>query len=1003
MPACLVLLLLLLLATPAAAARIFTPLGHLPLDGGIGSFPTDVSADGRVVVGYVSNQLETDPSEMRESFGFRWSDDGLMTKLPCVPYTVSNDGRTLAGTCLDASDDPVLLVDGAPVNLALNPSDGYSPPTMVSGDGQVAFTTALYTPPCAPGVCFTYGEAVRVTSAGAQRLGFLPGDQGSEIRAISSDGSVAAIINYLPSPDPTEDHLHFRTARWQGSMQDIGTLPAGADMFPTDISTDGSAIVGFSILGDDVFFFTAWRWTAAGGLVELPVPFGGTAGTATATSVSGDGQVIVGGYLDGMLARRAVVWTADGGVRDLQDMMELEVGVDLKGWNLMAATAMSRDGSTIAGVGLPPAWPYPTGWRIGPPPSQLKLRFAAARMTIPDHRGEEEHEFRRDPALVTAYGRTAVPIVVSVSDEDDGAQLLPNATVTISVESVGAGVHTSHLGLSLAPDDESGPEEMTVSTGPSGEATVYLHVEELYRNVADGEPNATGFEVTARWQSVVEKRTIPVEDNRKTILDRYRAATDYFPDGARSGWRDAFLPPVDPITSLPGAALSALFQPGNTGAGSVLCNTYQARALTFLNDIRHSDDGWLLNGLDYSPLQTVDTDHHFVGFYPHGLRFDHARAIILDPWLPQTIAYYSWEEWATFLDRSGGNVVPDVRQDPLNPGACVVQCGAGNFVPPYYPAAGGRYPYFEENASLPIAARFDACLRIPGLQTPPKRVGWCQRHGFSGSAQQSIPAGDTDHATVLVGSPVQFLVTQPDGRRFGFTSPDPASYVNDFAGEFSTAFTPVRETDGGRGWYLDVPPGRQFRLELPAIESGTMDVAVLGTDGVVWGGWLDVPITAGRTTGVDVDLDAGCPTLLAASGIGVACERPTACAGDAECPSDDPCVPRACVEGMCRNRPVDGHAAATCTCDRPRPAACDAPKLPRPLVKATAKACRLLKGKGMANARKRPKLLTRAGKALRTASKALGKRAVTRKVSDACRAALSQRYAEAAARVEGLR
>lgn len=116
-------------------------------------------------------------------------------------------------------------------------------------------------------------------------------------------------------------------------------------------------------------------------------------------------------------------------------------------------------------------------------------------------------------------------------------------------------------------------------------------------------------------------------------------------------------------------------------------------------------------------------------------------------------------------DGDGANNVPRRGLDPLNPGAC----GVGNFVPFPYPAGGGRYPYFPENAGMSIASRFDGCLRIPP-SGPPNFNGWCQRHGLAGDPRQLLQVGATDHASVLVASPVQFLVTQPDGKRFGFTA-----------------------------------------------------------------------------------------------------------------------------------------------------------------------------------------------------------------------------------------
>src|SRR6185369_5140051 len=97
---------------------------------------------------------------------------------------------------------------------------------------------------------------------------------------------------------------------------------------------------------------------------------------------------------------------------------------------------------------------------------------------------------------------------------------------------------------------------------------------------------------------------------------------------------------------------------------SVLCNDYQSRTLIFLNDIRHSDDGWLFNGLDYSPLQARHTEHHFVALYPHDQAYNTSRTCILDPWLPQTIAVYTWDQFVDFVDTisRGVNIVPDVLE-----------------------------------------------------------------------------------------------------------------------------------------------------------------------------------------------------------------------------------------------------------------------------------------------------------------------------------------------------
>lgn len=74
---------------------------------------------------------------------------------------------------------------------------------------------------------------------------------------------------------------------------------------------------------------------------------------------------------------------------------------------------------------------------------------------------------------------------------------------------------------------------MTVDTGASGVATVYRHVEALHANVADGEPNATGFAVSARWQSAVETRSSYVNGFAGELRTAFAAIPKT--DGGR-GW-----------------------------------------------------------------------------------------------------------------------------------------------------------------------------------------------------------------------------------------------------------------------------------------------------------------------------------------------------------------------------------------------------------------------------------------------------------------------------------
>jgi probable HAF family extracellular repeat protein len=110
----------------------------------------------------------------------------------------------------------------------------------------------------------------------------------------------------------------------------LGTLPFPYDSGSnaTGLSADGSVVVGSSGFSPQ----TAWRWTAADGMVDL----GPTSVSIAATGVSGDGSTVVGST---PLAQTPVgwSWTESGG---------------FQAPGLAAANAASSDGSVIAGARL---------------------------------------------------------------------------------------------------------------------------------------------------------------------------------------------------------------------------------------------------------------------------------------------------------------------------------------------------------------------------------------------------------------------------------------------------------------------------------------------------------------------------------------------------------------------------------------------------------------------------------------------------------------------------
>lgn len=322
----------------------FQGLGVLPNGSGF-SRAYAVSADGTVAVGESVSGLGLE--------AFRWTEaEGIvgLGDLPPDPFE---------SVALGISADGLVVVGHVRV-----------------GDGQAAFW-----------------EAFRWTAeTGLVGLGDLPGGiVNSEGFSASNDGSVVV--------GGGQTGEGFKPFRWEaGSMmelEDLGGPPSyGSEAF--DINYDGSIIVGISTV--DPCCTEAFRWTAKEGMVGLgdlpaglfrstahavsasgtiivgegassfgteavrwtdgegPVSLGDLAGGNTdsrAYDVSDDGSVIVG-QAHTSLGKVAFIWDPRHGIRSLQDLLQGDLGLDLSGWTLREATAVSADGKTIVGWGEHP-------------------------------------------------------------------------------------------------------------------------------------------------------------------------------------------------------------------------------------------------------------------------------------------------------------------------------------------------------------------------------------------------------------------------------------------------------------------------------------------------------------------------------------------------------------------------------------------------------------------------------------------------------------------------
>ncbi|MGO4352417.1 autotransporter domain-containing protein [Rhizobium sp. RAF36] len=229
--------------------------------GSSNSYANGVSGDGSIIVGYVDYNAST---YYRQAF--RWSGgtmvglDGLLSGASSVANGISRDGSVIVGTAND-------------------------------GD---------------------YDRAVRWTDDGSQigQLPLLTGGTTSSALAVNDDGSV--VVGFANTSNVTH------AFRWTsaGGTKDIDTLESTISL-ANAVSGDGSVVVGQVYSGQS---FRAFRWTEATGMMTVEdwlrskdIAFSYDF-TNSATGISADGNIIVGGTSSGgmFVARVTTPNTGDG-------------------------------------------------------------------------------------------------------------------------------------------------------------------------------------------------------------------------------------------------------------------------------------------------------------------------------------------------------------------------------------------------------------------------------------------------------------------------------------------------------------------------------------------------------------------------------------------------------------------------------------------------------------------------------------------------------------------
>lgn len=342
---------LLLVADIAWASPSFSGLGDL-LGDTYQSSARSISADGSTVVGESRSAAGTE--------AFRWRRDDGMVGLG-VPgggdgssyaYALSADGSRIVGSRHDDVSDSRAVAwedDGSITDLgdiSSSPECCGGVARAISADGSIVGGTAFR--PAGLPLGFRHTE-----SAGLHSLNSIEGPEifSSQVSAMSADGAtfLVAPIYGLNSGTPITPF----TWTASGGFESLGqAFLDSASTYGTDLSADGSTVVGFSNRFGAAQ--RAYRWTREMGFMDL----GESAGEAcsyVARGTSADGSVIVGGGREcgNSSEAAAFIWDHAKGMQSLQDVLD-ELDVDTDGWTLIEATGLSDDGGVIAGWGINP-------------------------------------------------------------------------------------------------------------------------------------------------------------------------------------------------------------------------------------------------------------------------------------------------------------------------------------------------------------------------------------------------------------------------------------------------------------------------------------------------------------------------------------------------------------------------------------------------------------------------------------------------------------------------
>jgi probable HAF family extracellular repeat protein len=308
-----------------------------------GALPADVGANGFVVVGNFYGGAG----------GFTWMPTHNVAPIGgAVTATVSRDGKSIAGSILDAAGHEIAAVwtggrewrtIGTLVPNAAS-CDRYLS-SVYGGNDDGSVLVGLGWNGCKIAHAFRWEQSTGMVDLGAANV------TSSRANSVSGDGRV--VIGWV------EHSSGFRQgARWVDRKQEI--LRGPSDLLGEAFGTnrDGSLIVGANCDPYKTGGGGGWVWTEASGVqcfpVEKPSRLQNIPYITYMMATSEDGRVIGGSYTFGLEAE-SLIWF-DGKGFFLRDYLRANGLPDaFNGWvNTGFVTSVSPDGRTIVGYGAGP-------------------------------------------------------------------------------------------------------------------------------------------------------------------------------------------------------------------------------------------------------------------------------------------------------------------------------------------------------------------------------------------------------------------------------------------------------------------------------------------------------------------------------------------------------------------------------------------------------------------------------------------------------------------------